>query len=263
MKTPWLERDNYEVLGVSRDATILDIDAAWQKKLREHAPSNLQGMGARALAQAEIDRINSAYQTLSNPQTRNRYDRLLAMRAVLSAKSNQATRLEKTMSKKAELANDCAIEYWKQGRFEEAIAQWKTVLQTDPSIAEIHHNLGNAYAYQGKLDHAIESLKQAIATDATLIEAYNKLGCIYYKQEKLELAYASWRQALKIDPNFKEALHNLRLIQHMIPLDAEGEIPAYQHASPEEAREERTVQDEDELSWKERFRQRLKRFVKA
>ena len=145
------------------------------------------------------------------------------------------------MSKKAEIANDRAIEYWKRDRFAEAIAQWEDALRNDPEIAEIHHNLGKAYAYQNLSDKAVESLKRALSIDPTLIEAHNKLGCIYYEQGNRELAIASWREALDVDPDFREALHNLHLAESAPPLDVGSEIPEY-------VREDSEVDDE-KPSW--------------
>ena len=259
MKTPKHQRNAYEILGVGRDATILDIDAAWQRKLRESRPENSQTMGERerALAKAEVEQINNAYQTLSNASTRSHYDRLLARYEAASVRLNQE--LDNKMSKRAEVANERAIAQWEQGNFAQAIAQWEAIVAHEPNIAEIHHNLGNAYAQQGALDEAIESLKRAIAIDPRLIEAYNKLGCIFFKQNRLELAHASWRHALKIDPDFKEALHNLRLVQQSTTLNASGDVPAYQHDG---SNADGAANDDSKTSWKARIRQRLKDFRK-
>ena len=144
------------------------------------------------------------------------------------------------MSEQAEIANDQAIEYWKQNRFGEAIAQWEEALRINPQVAEIHHNLGNAYAHQNLPDKAIDSLKQALELDPALVEAHHKLGCIFYDQGHRELAISSWNQALEIDPDFREALHNLHLAEGTPQFDVNSEIPEYEHGVTEE--------DERELS---------------
>ncbi len=188
---------------------------------------------------------------------------MLAGDTVELTNPTQATKLEKFMSKQAEIANDRAIEYWEQNRFEEAIAQWENVVRKNPNIAEIHHNLGNAYAHQGKIEDAIESLKQAISIDPTLVEAYNKVGCICYKQGNFDLAFASWNQALKIDPNFEEAHHNLRLIQNVTQFDVDSEIPAYQHVTSEDTEQHGQADEgdsDDTPRWRNRIRQGLRKF---
>ena len=162
------------------------------------------------------------------------------------------------MSKRAETANDRAIEYWKQNRFDEAIAQWKEIVRQDPNLAEIYYNLGNAYMYQGNTDSAIEAFKHALSIDPTLPEAYNKLGIICYKQGDKELAFACWKQALKIQPDFEEARHNIGLLQNNPQLDADDEIPAYQHVTEADAAddEDASIERGDELpTWRNRIRQ--------
>ena len=175
------------------------------------------------------------------------------------------------MSKQAEIANDRAIEYWKQNRFDVAIAQWEQAAQNYPGIAEIHHNLGNAYVHQGQTEKAIESLKLAITADPNLVVAYNKLGCVYYKQGNLDLAFASWQQALKLDPDFQEASHNLRLLQKATQLNPDTDIPMYQHTTEGTsgndqrrkpiAGNRRSTAGREDLTWTNRARRRLKKLV--
>jgi tetratricopeptide (TPR) repeat protein len=175
------------------------------------------------------------------------------------------------MSKQAEIANDRAIEYWKQNRFDVAITQWEQASQNYPDVAEIHHNLGNAYVHQGQAEKAIESLKRAINADPSLVVAYNKLGCVYYKQGNLDLAFASWQQALKIQPDFQEASHNLRLLQKATQLNPGSDIPTYQQTtegSPGNERHPKPVAGnrrsragKEDLTWTNRARRRLKKLV--
>jgi tetratricopeptide (TPR) repeat protein len=263
MKTSEPKPDYYQILGVNRDATLLEIKAAWQKRLREYDPEKLQGFGEKLqmLAKTETVQIHLAYDTLKDPDKRKKYDRKLVDPPAKPKTPTQTSEQEKTMSTQVEIANDRAIEYWNQNRFTDAIAQWKEAARNYPDVAEIHHNLGNAYAHQGQLDKAIESLKQAISVDEALVEAHNKLGCIYYKQGNLDLAFASWNQALKIDPNFQEALRNLQLIPNVTQFDREdSEIPPYQHVTEEEPKpgeSQASKGNESKSTWGERFRQRF------
>ena len=168
------------------------------------------------------------------------------------------------MSKHAEIANDRAIEFWEQKRFDIAITQWEKAIRENPNVAEIYYNLGNAYTHQGQVEKAINSLKQAIALDSTLVEAYNKLGCIYYKQGNLDLAFSSWRQALQIKPDFKEALHNLRLIQKRAQSESDSGISAYQHIAEEGAGPYELGQPKEKsgkTTWKDRARLAVRKFT--
>ena len=162
------------------------------------------------------------------------------------------------MSKQAEIANDRAIEYWGQNRFDEAIAQWEKIVRKGPNLAEIHYNLGSAYMHRGRIESAIEAFKRAISIDPALPEAYNKLGVICYKQGNAALAFACWKQALIINPDFEEARRHIGLIQNASQFDVEDEIPAYQHVTGDNAERDPTteIEDSDDLpTWKNRIRQ--------
>ena len=58
------ERDPYEVLGVSRDASSEDIKKAYRRLAREHHPDANHGREA-ATAEAEFKAVAAAYEVLS------------------------------------------------------------------------------------------------------------------------------------------------------------------------------------------------------
>jgi molecular chaperone DnaJ len=65
------KRDFYEVLGVSKTASIDEIKKAYRQKARQHHPDVDKSAGA----EARFKEINEAYQVLSDPQKREAYDR--------------------------------------------------------------------------------------------------------------------------------------------------------------------------------------------
>lgn len=68
-------RDYYEILGIDRKATDKQIKAAYRKLAREHHP-DLHAGGAKATAEEKFKEINEAYQVLSDPEKRKKYDGL-------------------------------------------------------------------------------------------------------------------------------------------------------------------------------------------
>lgn len=66
-----MARDYYEVLGVPRDASAQEIQQAFRRLARRHHPD----VNKNPAAEERFKEINDAYQVLSDPKTRARYDR--------------------------------------------------------------------------------------------------------------------------------------------------------------------------------------------
>ncbi len=67
-------RDYYEVLGVSRDATEKEIKSSYRKLARKHHPD--LHPGEENVASEKFKQVNEAYEVLSDPEKRQKYDRL-------------------------------------------------------------------------------------------------------------------------------------------------------------------------------------------
>jgi curved DNA-binding protein len=68
-------RDYYEVLGVPRTASADDIKRAYRQLARKHHP-DLQPAAERTQAAERFKEINEAYEVLSDPDKRGKYDAL-------------------------------------------------------------------------------------------------------------------------------------------------------------------------------------------
>ncbi|MFC0582992.1 DnaJ C-terminal domain-containing protein [Micrococcoides hystricis] len=72
----WLEKDFYQVLGVSKDATDADIKKAYRKLARKYHPDTNAGDAA---AEKKFKDITEANSVLSDPEQRKEYDAIRAM----------------------------------------------------------------------------------------------------------------------------------------------------------------------------------------
>lgn len=66
--------DPYVVLGVSKNATVSEIRAAHRKRVLKCHPDKVQDESQRIAAQDEFQRVQQAYETLSDENRRARYD---------------------------------------------------------------------------------------------------------------------------------------------------------------------------------------------
>ena len=66
-------RDYYEILGVPRSASAADIKKAFRKLAREHHPDVAKN---KKQAEERFKELNEAYEVLSDPAKRQRYDEL-------------------------------------------------------------------------------------------------------------------------------------------------------------------------------------------
>ncbi|MFA0778209.1 MAG: hypothetical protein PVTTEEND_001923, partial [Candidatus Fervidibacter sp.] len=67
-----VQRDYYEILGVSRDATDKDIKQAYRRLVRQYHPDLNPN---KKEAEERFKEIQEAYEVLSDPEKRRLYDR--------------------------------------------------------------------------------------------------------------------------------------------------------------------------------------------
>ncbi|MGI8889943.1 MAG: DnaJ C-terminal domain-containing protein [Chthoniobacterales bacterium] len=68
-------RDYYETLGVSKTASAAEIKSAFRKLARVHHPDVAKAK-EKAAAEEKFKQINEAYEVLSDPEKRSKYDQL-------------------------------------------------------------------------------------------------------------------------------------------------------------------------------------------
>lgn len=70
------QKDYYKVLGVSKDADERDIKKAYRKMTKVNHPDKIQAQGiSKAEAEKKMAQINEAYEVLSDPELKARFDR--------------------------------------------------------------------------------------------------------------------------------------------------------------------------------------------
>lgn len=69
------QKDYYDILGISRDASASQIKKAYRKLAREHHPDAVAEEDKKQ-AEKRFKEINEAYQVLGDPEKRKMYDRM-------------------------------------------------------------------------------------------------------------------------------------------------------------------------------------------
>lgn len=101
-----------------------------------------------------------------------------------------------------------------EGRFAEAEAAFRRVLEIRPGNARDHANLGGALARQGKLAEALEAYREAIRVEPREPSAHNNLAMALADQGRLDEAADALAEAIRLDPAYAEAHDNLGLVRY-------------------------------------------------
>jgi tetratricopeptide (TPR) repeat protein len=127
-----------------------------------------------------------------------------------------------------------ALSLERQGRWRDAIKQFKRVLELKPGSAEAHYHLGLAYEATLQAEEAIRHFAQAIRLQPTLREAYLKSIVLLSGQNQIEQAIKLLRRATQALPNDPVLHFNLGILLHrqQRPREATQELRTAQRLDP-------------------------------
>jgi protein O-mannosyl-transferase len=98
-----------------------------------------------------------------------------------------------------------------QGKFDEAILQLTKVLELNPENSAAQLQLGILRGRQGKYDEAIAALSEVLRRNPDDLAAHNNLGNVLTLQGKNEEAVKHFEKAVQISPKHASAHNNLAL----------------------------------------------------
>ena len=105
------------------------------------------------------------------------------------------------------ICNNLGLILTRQGRPDEAAAQFAAAVRFNPDFAEAHGNLGNALAAAGRLAEATEHYRAAVRLKPDFTEARVGLGSALLSQGQAAEAMPHLREAIRLRPDLAEA-HN-------------------------------------------------------
>jgi tetratricopeptide (TPR) repeat protein len=89
----------------------------------------------------------------------------------------------------------------REGKLDEAIAEYRHILELNPNFAWAYYNLGEVLAAKGFLEEALVELNQAIHLEPNCASFHIQLGKVFVQLNDFEKAIESLSNAIKIKPN--------------------------------------------------------------
>jgi tetratricopeptide (TPR) repeat protein len=107
--------------------------------------------------------------------------------------------------------NQRGVVYQNQGKLEEAVAEFRQAVQTDPGYVVALMNLAHVYSLQGRSDEAIAEYRKVLERQPENALARNNLGVLYDGQGLYDEAIREFEQVLERDPNNATAVKNIEV----------------------------------------------------
>jgi tetratricopeptide (TPR) repeat protein len=102
-------------------------------------------------------------------------------------------------------------DFYSQGRWDDAIAQFQKALEIAPDEAGIHNNLAIALQGGGRTDEAIAQYAKALELQPNSAGTHDNLGVLFAQQRKVAEGIAHFRKSLQLDPHQEMAIRNLNV----------------------------------------------------
>ncbi|HVN41949.1 MAG TPA: tetratricopeptide repeat protein, partial [Steroidobacteraceae bacterium] len=170
-------------------------------------PKHVKAHNNLALALVELGRLEEAAGHLKASLAIEPKAEIYSDLGFIMARLGQADEARADYLKALELDPNCAsahfnmaVAFVQAGQFGEAEAHYRQALRGKPT-AETYNGLGYALGRQGRTDEAAAEFRQAIDTNPKFTPAYNNLADVLAKQGKLEEAAHYYELSLALKPS--------------------------------------------------------------
>ncbi|MGB5633413.1 MAG: DnaJ domain-containing protein [Waterburya sp.] len=218
----------YLILGVSQNASVKEIKAAFRLLARQYHPDLNPN---DPIAAEKFKQISQAYNVLSDNSKRRRYDRRIPVQQSETTKKSHKTSskgtpttaldfynqgLVRTQAKEYRQAIDdytqaikinpkfvdaylkrCEMRY-KLGDNQGVLSDCYEVFSIDPTVAKAHYYQGRARFSLGYTQPAIDSYNLAIAQDRNYPQAHYYRGIAYKEQQSITSAINDLTKAAEL-----------------------------------------------------------------
>jgi len=206
-------RNHFELLGVEVDTDAATLRQAFHQLAKRWHADNFANLdlGRRKAKLDEIfQKLNEAYDTLSDPKLKSEY-------MVLLRRQQEGLSTDVHSILRAEALLDDGLMALRKKKWAEAIDQLTEARELNPDDPLYDVHLAWAMYNQKRddektLNRVHELMKGAVKRQQSLPLAYQYLGQIAFNGEKYDEARRWWKKCLEWDGKNVEALRGIRLI---------------------------------------------------
>lgn len=198
-----MARDFYAVLAVPRNATEDQIRQRFRELARTRHPDRFQGL-EKEKAEREFQEITQAFNVLSDPERRRRYDQDLVRPEDTGAPDPRQL---------ARVYLQRGVKAYKEKSWTEATGNFERATEVDPQSALAWHHLAQASSQQpGGLARAVAAIERACELEPMNASYHKQAGRICGLAGRSEAAAQHYRTAIEWgedDPAVHRALEDL------------------------------------------------------
>ena len=197
----------YDVLGVERDTSETQIRSAFRKLTFKYHPDRFSG-DQRQKAEERFQEITEAFNVLSRPESREKYDDEL----VLGQPGGPGAAMDPK-----EIARRLAAkgsQTMREGRLTEALNELKSALDHDETCSRAHYFMGVGLGkVSGRERDGLRHLERAIALEPGNAVMLSEAASVALKVEMKARAQRVAEEALSFDPTNKKATLVMQEVQ--------------------------------------------------
>ncbi len=189
----------YDILGVEQDATDAQIRVAFRKLTFEHHPDRHIGE-KRQKSEERFQSITEAFNVLSRPDSRKKYDDELAQgQPGGSGAAMDANEIARKLAAKG-------AQTMREGRLTDALAELKSALDHDVNCSRAHYFMGIGLAKVGSREKdALRHLERAVQLEPGNAIMLSEAAALALSVGMKERARRLAEQALDFDPTNAKA----------------------------------------------------------
>ena len=194
----------YDTLGVERDAPDQDIRMAFRRLALKYHPDRFSD-GQRADAEERFQGITEAFNVLSHPESREKYDKDISQGT--DVKKMDAKEISRRLAAKG-------AQLMREGKMAEAVECLKTAVDHDDDNARAHYFYAQVIArISGRERDALRHVEKAVSLESGNATMKAEAAALSLAAGMKTRALRHAQQALRLDPTNVKATEIINVVE--------------------------------------------------